>query len=36
MSEAAKPEKTKHAIEKTIEVAASPQEVWNAPATPRN
>jgi hypothetical protein len=32
----AKPEKTKHAIEKTIAVAASSQEVWNALTTPRN
>jgi uncharacterized protein YndB with AHSA1/START domain len=35
MTEAAKPEKTKRSLEKTIEVAATPEQVWNALTDPK-
>ena len=35
MSEAAKPEKVKRTLEKTIELAASPEQVWNALTDPK-
>jgi uncharacterized protein YndB with AHSA1/START domain len=35
MSQAGKPEKTKHSLEKTIEVDGTPEQVWNALTDPK-